>query len=72
MTRFCAVLLLVAGSTGLTAQEIPGRSQGSPRIAAEESTKDWGEILKGSKFEHTFQIRNDGDVPLLIENVKTT
>ncbi len=50
----------------------PAPTTGTPTLVVPESTHNWGKLLKGDKFEHKFTLRNDGDAPLLIENVKST
>lgn len=56
------------GSQGLEA----ARATGTPKISCEEATAEWGDLIKGTPFEHTFQIRNDGDAVLIIQKVNGT
>lgn len=56
----CAALL-VAGAV---------LAQGKPKAVAVEPIKDMGTVAKGEKIIHDFQIRNDGDAPLEITNVR--
>lgn len=56
----CAALL-VAGAV---------LAQGTPKAVAVEPIKDMGTVPKGEKIIHDFQIRNDGDAPLEITNVR--
>ncbi len=56
----CAALL-VAGALW---------AQGKPKAVAVEAIKDVGTVPKGEKIIHDFQIRNDGDAPLEITNVR--
>ncbi|HEX6898901.1 MAG TPA: DUF1573 domain-containing protein [Thermoanaerobaculia bacterium] len=56
----CAALL-VAGAV---------LAQGKPKAVAVEPIKDMGTVPKGEKIIHDFQIRNDGDAPLEITNVR--
>jgi hypothetical protein len=58
----CAGLLL-ALSAG------PAAAAG-PKVVAIEATKDVGNVPKGEKIVHDFQIRNDGDAPLQITEVR--
>ena len=57
----CAVFLV---ATTLLAQA------GKPKAVAVEAIKDVGVVPKGDKVVHDFLIRNDGDVPLQITDVR--
>ena len=73
-----ALVALLAGSLGVSAQDptpTPATGtppKGAPRLVVEETTYDWGQLLKGQATEHTFTVRNEGDAPLLIEKVQAT
>lgn len=56
----CAALL-VAGAL---------LAQAKPKAVAVEAIKDVGTVPKGEKIIHDFAIRNDGDAPLEITNVR--
>ncbi len=56
--------LLVAAS--LFAQGAAGK----PKAVAAEPIKDIGVVAKGEKAVHDFEIRNEGDAPLLIQEVR--
>jgi hypothetical protein len=43
---------------------------GKPKAVAVEASTDAGTVAKGDKVVHDFEIRNDGDVPLQITDVK--
>ncbi len=45
---------------------------GGPQISCEETTASWGELIKGTPFEHTFKIHNNGDEVLIIQKVNGT
>lgn len=45
-------------------------AQGTPKAVAVEPIKDAGTVPKGEKIIHDFAIRNDGDAPLEITNVR--
>lgn len=38
----------------------------------EEQVHDFGNIAKGERQEHTFRFTNEGEVPLVVTNVKST
>ncbi len=60
----CTVLLLVVGSA-LAAQESRG-----PRIVVDEARYDFGKVAQGTQATHTFEVRNAGTEPLVIERVQ--
>jgi hypothetical protein len=45
-------------------------SRAVPKLVCDQPKVDLGEAETGSKVNHTYQLRNDGDEPLVIENVK--
>ncbi|MCI0652397.1 MAG: DUF1573 domain-containing protein [Planctomycetes bacterium] len=47
-----------------------GGATGGPKMVVPEETHDWGEVFQGEDPRHTFVVRNEGDKPLLINNVK--
>jgi Protein of unknown function (DUF1573)/HYDIN/CFA65/VesB-like, Ig-like domain len=56
-----SILIIACWATAATA---------SPRIAVEQPTFDFGTIQQGKRVEHLFSIRNKGDSPLIIKNVR--
>lgn len=60
----CCALLVAAS---LFAQ---GAAAGKPKAVAAEPIKDIGFVAKGEKAAHDFAIRNDGDAPLQIQEVR--
>lgn len=62
----CCVLLVAAS---LLAQG-PAQGTARPKAVAVEPIKDLGMVPKGEKAAHEFTIRNDGDAPLQIQEVK--
>jgi hypothetical protein len=42
------------------------------RIVFEEMAHDFGEIKEGAVVEHTFNFKNEGKVPLIISNVRSS
>lgn len=49
----------------------PAQSVGAI-IAWEKSTYDFGDVVQGTKLEHTFKFKNTGNEPLVITNVQVT
>ncbi len=41
-----------------------------PKLVLEEKSFDFKEVDEGEKLQHTFKVRNAGDQPLKIKNVK--
>lgn len=63
MALVLAALLIIGEVTAATA---------APRLKIEPKQADLGEIQQGDKIEQIFQIKNTGDAPLKIEQVKTS
>ncbi len=74
LTRFIKSCFIVAvlAFAGFSASSLAEVATGVPRIFVEENVHNWGKVLKGDVVEHVFRVRNDGDSPLLIEQVKAT
>ncbi|MEE2857790.1 MAG: hypothetical protein VX949_10395 [Planctomycetota bacterium] len=71
------VLLLGAGvflrgDSSLAGNSLATNSVGTPKIVCEEPLVEWGDLIKGSPFQHTFQIKNEGDAVLIIQKVNGT
>ncbi|MDO5636398.1 MAG: DUF1573 domain-containing protein [Myroides sp.] len=45
---------------------------GFPKIAFDKTTHDFGDLKKGSKGEVEFEIKNEGDVDLVVINASAT
>ena len=45
-------------------------AQAKPSIVIEEMRHDLGEIFEQEVYKHKFEIKNEGDVDLVIEKVK--
>jgi len=56
---------LLAGAAGLQAQEHRG-----PKVEISGDRFDIGKIVQGTQATHTFEVRNTGDEPLVIERVQ--
>ena len=80
---FFSALFLLFGTTAAMAQDTtatqavtpiaaPAPAPVGPSIQFEEKRFDFGEIKAGDVVEHTFQFTNNGTLPLIIANVKTT
>jgi uncharacterized protein (DUF58 family) len=63
--RFLFVLLF---SVLLVHSELPANP--APRIELQERVFDFREMVEGQPVEHVFRVRNRGDQPLEIRNVK--
>lgn len=46
------------------------KAAGTPKIAAAESSFDYGKVKQGDVVEHVFRIRNEGDGELKIEKAR--
>jgi len=61
----------LAGNS-LATNSLATHSVGTPKIVCEEPLVEWGDLIKGSPFHHTFQIKNEGDAVLIIQKVNGT
>ncbi|WP_299178169.1 DUF1573 domain-containing protein [uncultured Chryseobacterium sp.] len=57
-------------STGVETASVPQSNQPLTTVALSESNFDFGNIKKGDKVEHVYEITNTGDNPLVISEVK--
>ena len=60
---FIGLTLLFCGAT---------TSFALPQLVVDSSLIDWGNIYSGEKREHRFVLKNDGDTPLVIQQVKSS
>jgi hypothetical protein len=63
---FFILLAVLLGVTSAVAQEEAAK----PRAVPVEPVKDFDLVVKGEVIEHTFEIRNEGNAPLLINDVR--
>ena len=43
-----------------------------PQIVCDVPLAEWGELIKGSPYQHIFEIKNPGDQVLIIQKVNGT
>jgi hypothetical protein len=70
-----ARLLVVLAATCLAAPFIPialAAPQSAPLVFMNQTRRDFGDVFAGEDLEHIFNIRNDGDAPLAIDNKSLT
>lgn len=69
----CAALLVVHAAVTMSAgAAVTAAAAGKPKAVVAEPIKEMGTIAKGEKAIHTFQIKNEGDAPLDITDVKAS
>ncbi|MDE0959886.1 MAG: hypothetical protein OSB09_03820 [Planctomycetota bacterium] len=66
-----AVLLQGSGHSGGVSRGSPAVPAG-PQITCDEPLAEWGDLIKGSPFQHVFEIKNPGDQVLIIQKVNGT
>lgn len=49
---------------------IPPKNFSPPAILVDELVHEWGSVVQGTVVKHTFQVKNSGGAPLIIDNVK--
>jgi hypothetical protein len=64
-------VLAACGGAGAAATE-PAASTAGPRLTAETTLLQLGEVVNGVVVERDVSVRNDGDAPLVVEQVSTT
>ncbi len=62
---FFLFMAILAGTAGLSAQEYQG-----PKIEVSGDRFDFGRVVQGTPATHTFEVRNTGKEPLVIERVQ--
>ncbi len=63
-------MLLAVLITAMAGQSAFGESY-APLAVIEKPVHDFGAVYAGEKIYHAFEIRNEGNAPLEIEEVKT-
>jgi len=74
MRKLVLVMVMALVAFAVNAQENAqalNRTSG-PVISFSEKSKDFGDIVQGTKVEHTFKLENTGTEPLTISNVAAT
>jgi uncharacterized protein (DUF58 family) len=59
-----ALLMMLVAAVSLSAA--------GPAILLEEPVFNFGQVAEGARVEHTFRFKNSGDVPLVIEKVRSS
>ena len=66
------VLILVIGLFIVAEVSAQKELAEGPQITFAEESHDFGDIVQGTKVEHTFKFENTGTEPLILSNVLTT
>lgn len=64
--------ILAACSPAAAAPAVPSSTSGAPRLSAGENLLQLGEVVNGVVVERDVTVRNEGDAPLVVEQVLTT
>ena len=68
---FAALMLVLLFMATATAQtEEPKANGGTPKMAIEAPTHDFGEVKAGTPLRYAFKVKNEGSADLLIQNVQ--
>jgi hypothetical protein len=66
----CALGLEGDGAGKVTRPKPPPAASSPPVLSLEDPIFNWGKAFRGEELEHTFVIRNQGGMPLVIESFK--
>jgi len=70
MTIMISLSVLLLAAVGLTACGGNGSPTGQPRIHFDEEYVDVGNVSPGVPLDYSFHFTNEGDAPLIIDDVK--
>ena len=71
VTALCLISGMVWAKTDqATTEKAVGNGSGRPVIVIKERVFNAGKIHQGETISHDFKVRNEGDAPLKIDNVK--
>jgi len=62
----------LAAALGLAIALAPGLTAAGPRLGIEQPVADFGSVEQGTPVTHVFHLKNTGDTPLRISNVKSS
>jgi len=65
---FILILLLLPGTYSGAA---PSQTPTAPRVEIEKVRHAFDPVVEGTQVTHAFSVRNTGDAPLVIKNVRT-
>ncbi|RPI79266.1 MAG: DUF1573 domain-containing protein [Desulfobacteraceae bacterium] len=65
------ILAIIMGFFLFYCSADPITTYGAPKLTIKEQIFDFHEVMEGQILEHDFVIRNQGDQPLTIQDVKT-
>jgi hypothetical protein len=68
LANLALIAALALGAAAVVAQE--AASGAAPKAVAVEPTKDLGVVSQGSKVTHEFVIKNEGNAPLVLHDVR--
>ena len=72
--KFCYSILfvLIVGSAFAQEAAVFEEPTNGPKIVFSEERHEFGDIIQGEVIEHVFEFTNDGNAPLVLQDVKTT
>jgi len=66
------VVLILVVNGGFLVRALPGQGTSPPDIEFSEELWDFGTIKRGNVVTHIFEVKNTGESPLVISNVRTS
>ena len=70
-SKISSIVMIIA-AIAACARTLPAEQPQGPRIGIAEERVDLGRVVQGTRAEHLFGIRNEGDEALVIEQIKTS
>ncbi|HKP86313.1 MAG TPA: DUF1573 domain-containing protein [Blastocatellia bacterium] len=64
-----ALAILLAVSAAAQEKQQPKQAEGTPKLAIESPTHDFGEVKPGTPLRYAFKIKNEGKADLMILTV---
>ena len=71
MKYFIKIIILLI-SVSVSIQSFAQEDKNGPKIKFEEQQFDFGDVKQGEKLSHKFAFKNNGNEPLILNNVLTT
>ncbi|WP_025762207.1 DUF1573 domain-containing protein [Dyadobacter tibetensis] len=68
----CTILMVACGKSGEKGTDESVASKMPVMTMVDSAAYDFGTVTEGEVVEHTFQFRNDGEFPLILNNITSS